>query len=115
MSLFPTFDFSKKLARRDDHSQSKDAADHIVRSKKREEHFVAIEKLLLDHPGQTCRELGQHGVLTDDQIHKRVGEMEKAGRLVRPITRKCNVTGRKAYVCYLPGQCPLKGESDGTV
>lgn len=85
----------RKLARSGDPDTSHEGAEYIARKVGR--HQRIILELVQKYPGNTARELQRmfHGA--DSQaVHKRIGEMERAGLVVRKGTKRCEVTGRKA-------------------
>lgn len=88
------------LARPTDPGTSHLAASHAKLAATRMEHFCAILDAVIAHPGLTAQELAQVCPLTNEQIHRRIKEMEEAGLIRRPSARTCTVTGHKALAIY---------------
>lgn len=86
---------AKRLARRDDPDTSKLAAEHVAKS------LTARQQQAYDvisaHPGCTSQELR---AIVDWDVHKRVCELVRAGRVKRGAQRICSVTGMRVQTWF---------------
>jgi hypothetical protein len=83
------------LWRRSDPPTSR-AAGREIRGKLAHLHRVALD-LVERFPGRTGQELSALAEIGDPRtINRRLGELEKFGRLVRGEPRACEITGRAA-------------------
>jgi hypothetical protein len=86
---------AKKFARRADPETSHRAADELVTSGNLSRLQAAALELIQTHPLCTASELEQ---IAGWQVHKRLGELKRSGRIIVAGTRECVITGRRAQV-----------------
>ena len=91
------------LARPTDPGTSHLAAQDARLAQLRLDHFQKILDAVARHPGLTAQELAAVCPLTNEQIHRRIAEMEDAGLIRRPAAKICTVTERKALTIYATG------------
>ena len=83
------------------HAGERDISDRLGAEQIRAERFV------LEHPGRTGNELAQIAGDTDTRrLPKRLPELERKGRVVRGVVRRCSISGRSGTTWWPPGRRP---------
>lgn len=84
-------------ARRADPATSHKAAAEMNAGGRTEKHADIVAKMVAAHPGLTSAELAlKDKRLTHPQIHKRLRDLARAGRIIEGATRRCRVHQRES-------------------
>lgn len=95
-------------ARESDPVTSHLAGDYVTDSGSRKRMMLRLVELVRETPNKTCRELEKANGYEVGQLSKRANEAEAAGLIARNLTRKCSVSGRRAYLLE-PVELPTFG------
>lgn len=112
MTLFPTdkdkdglADLAKLMARLQDPSTSKQAAEEHVISGEYHRDLDEVFDALKKHPGLTARELARDAGLPADMVWKRLSDLKRDNKAFASevLKRRCTVTRKVARVWYAGG------------